>query len=56
MLEGGKGKGEGVKEQKIQWGRDAPTLSQPHAWLLLQLIMIAVQTRPTAATNISGLM
>ncbi len=32
-----------------------PALSQPHAWLLLLLIVIAVQTRPTAATNISSL-
>lgn len=54
----------GVEEQKVQGGergREAmaerlpPALSQPHAWLLLPLIVIAVQTRPTAATNISCL-
>lgn len=32
-----------------------PALSLPHAWLLLPLIVIAVQTRPAAATNISCL-
>lgn len=32
-----------------------PALSQPHAWPQLLLIVIAVQTRPTAATNISCL-
>lgn len=32
-----------------------PALSLPHARLLLLLIVIAVQTRPTAATNISCL-
>lgn len=56
--------GRRVEEQKVQGGergREAmaerlpPALSQPHAWLLLPLIVIAVQTRPTAATNISCL-
>lgn len=58
------GGGRRVEEQKVQGGergREAmaerlpPALSQPHAWLLLPLIVIAVQTRPTAATNISCL-
>ena len=59
---GERGGGGGVEEQKVQggeWGSDGenlpPVLSQPHTQRLLPLIVIAVQTRPTAATNISCL-
>ena len=49
----GAGRRTGGREAKAE--RLPPALSQPHAWLLLPLIVIAVQTRPTAATNISRL-
>lgn len=48
------------QEQNVHGGgwertgeRLPPALSQPHGWLWSPLIVIADQTRPTAATNIS---
>lgn len=51
--EGGEAEGAGVRSGGAIAESLPPALSQPHAWLQSLLIVIAVQTRPTAATNIS---